>query len=95
MTEGRHFSFKAVADDDVLLPKYFLALGQGFNVFNVTVDSLDLFLEELKANGVRVLATYRLDDLDEVPPVTHDLALGDQGFDPLLLPTSVSARHDR
>jgi hypothetical protein len=95
MNQGRHFSFKAMAEDDVLLPKYFLALGQGVNVFNVAVDSLDVFLEELKANGVRVLATYRLDDLDEIPPVTHDLALGDAGPDPFFLPTSGSSSHDR
>ena len=92
---GKHFSFKALAADDVTLPKYFLALGQGFNVFTVTVDSLDEFLEELKAVGVKVLETNRLDDFDDIPPVTAALAGDAEDEHPLLLSTTGSTDHDR
>jgi len=92
-----HYSFKVWATDDVLFPRYFLALGPGVNVFSLFLDRLEDFVRELGSNGVTVLGTYRLDDLEEVPPTTIDLALptGDAGGDSLLLSASTAARHDR
>ena len=92
-----HYSFKVWAEDDVILPKYFLTIGQGCDVFNQVVPDLDKFVEELREEGVRVLAHYRLDDFEEIPPVTVDLCLptGEPGSDHLLLSTAVQTSHNR
>lgn len=80
MTSG-FFSFKAIARDVVVLPKYYLTLDEGFQVFNAHVDDLDKFLALLRAEGVDILQTNRLDEHEEIPPVCIDLALptGDPG----------------
>ena len=88
------YSFKVQAEDDVILPRYFLAIGEGFDVFNLVVDNYDQFVEELRANGVRVVESFRLDEHEEIPPVTIDLA-GDASGHTQLFTASIQARDDR
>ena len=91
------YSFKVVCEDDVVLPEHYLVLGEGFNVFNATVGDLEKFRAKLREVGVEILEANRLDDLEEVPPVTHDLVLptGIEGSSAALLQIEGSTRHHR
>jgi len=62
------YSFKVRSQGEVVLPTYMLALGEGVDVFNATVNDLDEFKQSLLLEGVEVLEVNQLDALDQVPP---------------------------
>jgi hypothetical protein len=62
-----YYSFKVLSQQEVVLPTYFLALGEGIDVFNASVNDLEKFSQELFQNGVKILEVHQLDDLEQVP----------------------------
>jgi hypothetical protein len=78
------YSFKVLSSEEVLLPKYGLAIGEGIDIFSSTVDNLSDFLNLLGENQVHVKEVNNLEDLE---PVTPALLTGvDPEEIPLLLP---------
>lgn len=61
------YSFKVRASHDVVLHLHFLAIGQGVDVFNLVVTDLPAFHALLKEEGVEVLETHQLDNLEPLP----------------------------
>lgn len=59
------YSFVVASKDEVVLPQYGLAIGEGIDVFNLTVEDLSGFLRELWENQVIV---KEINSLDEVVP---------------------------
>ena len=76
------YSFVAINEsgDVVTIPKHFLVLDTGRNVFNTQVEDVGAFTELLKQHGVLVTTTHKLDDFDPVEAV-EQLPEGDPGVD--------------
>lgn len=72
------YSFQVRAAEDVVLPEHFLILGEGTNVFNLSLDDLEAFLIKLRDHDVTVVAMYRLDEHEPLPAsLVADLALSE------------------
>ncbi len=93
--EAGFFSFKVWAREEVAFPEHFLILGEGENIFNTSVPDIAAFRKKLGSAGVRIVEEHRLDDLDEVPPVTLDYEVLPPGTSGGLLPLEGSTRHHR
>ena len=78
------YSFKVHSSKEVVLPSRKLAIGEGIDVFNLTVDDLQGFLAELESSGVRVLAHHQLDALEPIVPDPYFLSPGRISEDTLL-----------
>lgn len=61
------YSFKVHSPVELVLPEYLVTIGEGLNVFNVTLDDLEAFQHILFQEGVCVLGVHQLDDLEQVP----------------------------
>lgn len=94
MTAG-FYSFKVWAADDEVFPEHFLVLGEGENIFNTSVQDIEAFRQKLASRGVRIVEEHRLDDLEEVPPVTLDLDALSAGEGARLLSVATATRDDR
>lgn len=84
-----HYSFKVSAGHPVGIPKPFVMLDTGNNVFNAEVDDLNNFLALLHNDGVTVHQVSRLDDFEENSP--SDLLL--PGEDSVALPVGSLTGH--
>jgi hypothetical protein len=78
-----YYSFKIHANEEVVLPKYWVTLGEGNNVINAQIDDLDGFKEALYAAHASLLEVNRLDEFDPIDPDPELLSLS--GSDTLLL----------
>jgi hypothetical protein len=62
------YSFKVQSREEVVIPSRSLAIGEGVDVFNKTLEDLPEFLAELRSYGVLVLEYHQLDKLESIQP---------------------------
>lgn len=68
------FSFKTLAPREVDLPEHLHTIGEGVDVFTITVSDLAAFKALLEVEGVEILECNALDDLEPVEPTPDLLA---------------------
>lgn len=63
------FSFKVTSPvDDLVIPEFMVVVGEGLNVFNLTLDDPAPLVSRLVKEGCDVLEVIRLDELERVTP---------------------------
>ena len=58
---GGFYSFRVYARHEVIIQENFVAIDEGMNTFNCHINELPLFLERLRAEGVRIDQMIHLD----------------------------------
>lgn len=80
-----YYSFKVRSQYEVLLPEWTVAIGEGIDVFCLTINDLPKFQAALKEHGIELLEVNQLDNLSPIPAQNLDLQLPDPTEVPLLL----------
>lgn len=83
-----YYSFKVRSPNEVLLPEWTVAIGEGIDVFCLIIQDLPKFQGALKEHGIEILEVHQLDNLSPIPAESPDPQLQDQTEVPLL-PDSV------
>jgi hypothetical protein len=79
-----YYSFKVRSQYEVLLPEWTVAIGEGIDVFCLTVNDLSKFQTALKDHSVEILEVNQLDSLSPVSAETLDLQFQNPTEVPLL-----------
>jgi hypothetical protein len=79
-----YYSFKVRSQNEVLLPEWTVAIGEGLDVFCLVIQDLPKFQAALKEQGVEILEVNQLDNLSPIPNPSSDPQLQDQTEIPLL-----------
>jgi hypothetical protein len=58
-----YYSFKVRSQCEVILPEWTVAIGEGIDVFCLTIQDLPKFMADLEEHGVEILEANQLDNL--------------------------------
>lgn len=64
---GKHFSIKAFAAGEVVLPEHQTILDRGMNAFSLFTEDINAVVRSLESQGIRVDEVCSLDELEPVP----------------------------
>lgn len=79
-----YYSFKVRSQCEVLLPEWTVAIGEGIDIFCLTINDLPKFQATLKEQGIEVLEVNQLDNLSPIPAEPPDSQLQNPTEDHLL-----------
>lgn len=79
-----YYSFKVRSSNEVILPEWTVAIGEGIDAFCLVIQDLPKFQADLKEHSVEILEVNQLDNFSPIPAGPLDPQLQDQTEVPLL-----------